>query len=183
MIHTHIFSLQDDETIVAKIGYHWIIFVSIIGSGIFLTFLPPALFIVAIRFDFLMPTPLMLKFILLLYCVWILAIWTNTIAQLTITALNQWVITNRRIVSVDQSGFFNSMIASWQYHNVVEVSAEKRGILQTLLNYGHIEIQTAGMADEYEQMDNVSNPEHVRSLIIDQMDDYTTRRDEMRLGS
>jgi hypothetical protein len=180
MIHTNIFKLQDDETIVAKQGYHWIVYVGIIANGVFLVFLPLILFLFAERFDFLMPTPLTLHFMLLAYTVWILAIWTATVAQLTILALNQWVITDRRIVSIDQSGFFNTLIASWQYNNIVEVSAEKSGILQTFLNYGHIEIQTAGMADDYEQMDNVSDPENVRSLILEQIDAYSTRRNEQR---
>ena len=181
-MNTHIFKLQDDETIVAKIGYHWIIYVGIIINGIFLALLPLILFVVGERTDFFVPTTVTLKGILLLYLVWLLALWTATVAQLTVTALNQWVITNRRIVSVDQTGFFDTLIASWQYNNVIEVSAEKKGILQTVLNYGHIEIQTAGMADEYEQMANVPDPEYVRSLIIDQLDDYSIRRDEIKLS-
>lgn len=181
-MNTHIFKLQDDENIVTKVGYHWVMYVGSIVNGIFLAVLPIIIFIIAEQYMFLTPTPIVLKTILLLYLLWLIALWTATLAQLTIMALNQWVITDRRIVSIDQTGFFDTLIASWQYNNIIEVSAEKKGLFQTMLNYGHIEIQTAGMADEYEQMSNVADPETIRSLIIRQLDDYSIRRDEIKLS-
>ncbi len=54
------------------------------------------------------------------------------------------IVTDKRVVDIDQHGLFNRNSSELEYEAVQDVSAAKHGILQTLFNFGDVEIQTAG---------------------------------------
>ena len=51
-------------------------------------------------------------------------------------------------------------------HNIEDVTAEIRGILGTVFNYGTIYVQTAGRVTHFE-FNNIPNPHRVAKLILD----------------
>lgn len=54
------------------------------------------------------------------------------------------MITNQRVINVDQRGFFNRVITETEYSKIQDVSNSTSGMLGTSLNFGEIAIQTAG---------------------------------------
>ncbi len=58
--------------------------------------------------------------------------------------LDMWIITNERIIDVEQRGLFNRHIAEIPLQHVQDVTIEVRGIIETFLKFGTIRIQTAG---------------------------------------
>ncbi len=77
---------------------------------------------------------------------------------------NVFVITNQRIVDIDQRGFFDRIVSEAPFEKIQDISYRIKGIFQTLFHYGNIQIQTAGTALRLE-LKNIYQPEKVQELI------------------
>ncbi len=78
--------------------------------------------------------------------------------------LDVWILTNNRIISIEQKGLFSRFIAEHDLDVVQDVSVEMQGILPTFLKYGDIHIQTAG-ATQYFIFKEIPYPFDVSSTV------------------
>lgn len=69
-----------------------------------------------------------------------------------------YVLTNYRIVDVEQRGFFYRKFAEASLDKIQDISYETAGILQTVFRYGDVLVQTAGTVDNI-TMEAVSRPD------------------------
>lgn len=76
------------------------------------------------------------------------------------------IVTDRRIVDVNQNRLFSRMISELTLEDVEDVSVEFIGALSTFFNYGDINIQTAGTRNNF-IFHNIANPREVGSIIVD----------------
>ncbi len=58
--------------------------------------------------------------------------------------LDIWLVTNERIISIEQQGLFSRTIAEQKLYRIQDVHAEVHGLIATFLDFGNITIQTAG---------------------------------------
>jgi membrane protein YdbS with pleckstrin-like domain len=79
---------------------------------------------------------------------------------------NVFIITNQRIIDLNQRGFFERVVSEASYEKVQDVSYRIKGVWQVILRYGAVRIQTAGASVELE-IQNVKNPEKIQELIGD----------------
>jgi len=59
------------------------------------------------------------------------------------------IITNERIVDIDQEGLFNRKVSELHFSKVQDATAEVKGIMRTMLNFGDVQVQTAGTQEEF----------------------------------
>lgn len=78
--------------------------------------------------------------------------------------LNALLVTNERVVHVFQKGFFNRMVAETTYDKVTDVRSTIKGMAQTILGIGSIEVQTAGEGENL-RIDGVRQPAQVQALL------------------
>lgn len=55
-----------------------------------------------------------------------------------------WLITNKRIIALEQKSLFNRIISELALKNVQDITIEKNGILPTMLDFGTLFVQSAG---------------------------------------
>lgn len=58
--------------------------------------------------------------------------------------LDVWVVTNRRIINIEQKSLFMRQSSEQKLYRIQDVTAELRGFFSTIFNYGTVYIQTAG---------------------------------------
>jgi hypothetical protein len=80
--------------------------------------------------------------------------------------LNVHIISDRRIVDINQEGLFFHTISELHIENIEDVTSETKGLFGTLFNYGMVYVQTAGTIERFEFV-NVPNPASVERLILD----------------
>lgn len=80
--------------------------------------------------------------------------------------LDVTIITNRRLVDIEQQGLFNRKISEQSLLRVQDVSAKVTGIFQTFFNYGTVLVETAGEEPNFE-LQNVPQPDKVALTISD----------------
>ncbi len=80
--------------------------------------------------------------------------------------LSVQIITDMRMVDVDQSGLFGRKVTEIQIENVEEVTSTSHGILPTLFNFGNVTVQTSGAQIGF-VFESVAHPEQIKKLILD----------------
>jgi len=90
--------------------------------------------------------------------------------------LDVYIVTNERIVDIEQSGMFKRKISELHLYQVQDVKASVTGAFPTMLHYGDIHVQTAAEQENF-VFKAIPNPYRVSKMIADlhqaQIDDVT----------
>lgn len=77
-----------------------------------------------------------------------------------------FVISNQRVISVDQNGFWKRKITETEINKIQDVSSETSGMLRTMFKYGDLVIRTAGVSQGSEiRVKNIANPYQTQQRI------------------
>ena len=132
----------------------------LLASCVFTPFLFPALLAGAnaALFSFLQ------NFFLLI--VWLLSfvIWVDYYFDV-------WIITNRRVVNIEQKGLFSRSISELELEKIQDVTVEVLGIIPTFLNYGNLYVQTAAEEERFAFW-HVPNPYAIKDLLMNLQKSY-----------
>lgn len=165
------FHAQPDETVILQVRKHWFVLLQESVGTILLGLAPIVLISISIRAEIL-PTlsPPLVWFI---YALWLLVVWIALSIIWTVYYLDAWIVTDRRIVSIEQRGLFRRMVTSWRMERVQEVTIHVDNIVETLLGFGSIVVETAGPSDQFARMHGIPHPERIQNAIMRQVDTFT----------
>ena len=106
------------------------------------------------------------QFLLLMYVLFLLGIWVLGFISWTVYYLDTWIVTNRRVIDVNQKALFVREITNLMLEKVQDVTVEVNGILPTLFGFGTLTLHTAG-----ENTDIVirfaAHPQYARDRIME----------------
>jgi uncharacterized membrane protein YdbT with pleckstrin-like domain len=102
----------------------------------------------------------------LLFFIYYLGLLLGALLVFVFYYLSVQIITDMRMVDVDQSGLFRRKVTEIQIENVEEVTSSAHGILATIFNFGNVLVQTSSAINEF-SFENVAHPEQVKKLILD----------------
>lgn len=163
------FELEPGEHVVKEVRKHWFLFLTGLLPFAIIAVIPfalpkllvlaPPLAPYASLFDY--HAPLMRAAL----GVWMLISWTGAWNAFTRYFLNVWVLTNKRIVSIKQRGYFSREVSSLFLTRVQDVTTDVVGILPSLIGFGTIKVQSASEEVEF-IMFGIPRPEQMRDLIL-----------------
>ncbi len=163
------FELERGEHVIKQVRKHWFLFLIELLPYAILALLPfslpallsfiPAITNYGINIDFSAPIGRALLGI------WLLLVWTVAWGAFTKYFLNVWVLTNSRIVDIEQVNFFNREVSSLFLNRVQDVTTTINGIIPSLLDIGDINVQSAGAVNEF-HMRGIPIPNRMRDLIL-----------------
>ena len=76
-----------------------------------------------------------------------------------------WIITDQRIINIEQKGLFIRSMSEVKYTRIQDVTAEEKGVIPTMLDYGDVFIQTAGEKERF-VFRHVPNPYELKDMIM-----------------
>jgi len=79
--------------------------------------------------------------------------------------LDVWIVTDHRIIDSHQVGFFNRIVSEMHISKVQDVSTRTAGLIETLLNYGNVVVQTAGEEQRF-MFKQVPSPTDVKNIVM-----------------
>jgi small-conductance mechanosensitive channel len=99
---------------------------------------------------------------------WLTGFTTFTIAALGWSDyyLDVFLVTNKRIMKVEQAGLFNRVVAELELENIQDITSSVIGPLRTLLDFGDLSIQTASEVNKIQPKD-IPHPVRVRRRIME----------------
>jgi uncharacterized membrane protein YdbT with pleckstrin-like domain len=80
--------------------------------------------------------------------------------------LNMQIITNIRLVDIEQVSLFARTVSELNIHNVQDVTSESHGIFATLFGFGDVYVQTAGAQQRF-VFETIGHPEEIKKLLLD----------------
>jgi len=131
--------LKPDEKIILALHRHWIILVGKLFIVLVLTIVPVfgSLFLLYLNQD------------LILLSLFLAALYFLIVSALTFVFwidyyLDMWVVTDQKIIDIEQHGLFKREVSEFMLNKVQDVTIKIPGMMATILKYGDITIQTAG---------------------------------------
>lgn len=103
-----------------------------------------------------------------------ICIWVFYFHEFVDYYLDVWIVTDQRIISIEQIGLFNYSTSEQSILKVQDVTAEIKGKRQTFLDYGHVHIQSAGEAERF-VFEQVPHPREVARIIMQTQEDALRR--------
>ena len=171
------FELHSDEQVLIERRRFWLPFAAE-SASLFATAVLP---FIAILFSSFLPDALALligvhkTFALFLATAWFLIVWISFFITWTNYYLDVLLITTKRVIDIEQAGLFARDQAELRIENIQDIKVEILGILASLLRFGNIHIQTAGMSKEF-IIKHIHNPHGVKDAIMKQHDLLATGR-------
>ena len=142
---------KPDEQVLVVARHHWFIFLRDLIGILLLFFLP--FFAVPLLTTFLDagggPVTIPDGFGVFFASLWALLLWQMLFARWTDVYFDIWIVTNWRIIDIEQKGFFNRNIATLlNLDHIEDVTTGINSVIGTLLEYGDIQVQTAAHKNE-----------------------------------
>ena len=169
-------ALEPGEEVLREVRKHWFIIVSEL-FGVFLMLLFPffILFILSLvpELHTLINVDLQKYTALITFAVagWSILslmagfmIWTHYYLDL-------WIITDRRIIAIDQIHFFNRNVSIFRLERLQDIEVHINGLIPTLLDFGTLNAQTAGHFESNFNQKGMPDPRKLQALIQQAMDE------------
>jgi len=166
-------NLEEGEAVLKIVRKHWLV-ITLELAGILLGALLPFL-LVAVWLN--IPANLVLaslptdgSLITFGLAAWLLLSTLSGFVVWTHYYLDLWVITDRRIIAVEQVHFFNRNVAIFRLERLQDIEFSIKGLVQTFFNFGTISAQTAGNSDVNFKSTGMPNPDQLQNIIQSAMD-------------
>jgi membrane protein YdbS with pleckstrin-like domain len=106
---------------------------------------------------------------------WTFLMWVRLFSVWTDYYLDTWIVTTKRIIDIDQEGFFRRSVGSFPIVRIQDVSFRQDGVLASLLDYGTLHVETAGSNTEEFRIEHIPNPRGLRDIINKELDQALAR--------
>lgn len=136
--------LAPNETVLLSVRRHWYVFVWPSSGLVFLLIFPALALIFAPLSSLYFFTSFEIRVLLnFLFALYLLALLSSALVTWASFYLDVWIITDRRIIDIEQHGLFHREISEIAMERIQNVTIEFPGVIPTLLKFGNIKIETA----------------------------------------
>jgi uncharacterized membrane protein YdbT with pleckstrin-like domain len=160
--------LSENEKILVVVRKHWLIF-AVEAFLLILAALAPlvvAALVPAGTAQALMNIGVSINFLLLVYVLYVLQLWTFIFIAWTTYFLDVWVVTNHRIINIDQRTLFFRDMTTLMIEKIQDVTVEVRGVFATIFGFGKLTLRTAGENEDI-SLRFAAHPQYAKDMIIE----------------
>lgn len=155
------------ERIVYKVRRSLVTLLPALLGFVLLLLLPGAVYwLLTTLFPTLLLNPLLRPILILFGSLYLLCINLFFYSYFIDFYLDLLVVTNDRLVDVEQRGLFARSISEVDLFQIQDITSEVHGVFASLFNYGVLKIQTAGATQNF-IIPDVPHPHHLRQAILD----------------
>lgn len=165
--------LTEGENLIKVVHRHWFVLVSISFTLLFLAVAPIVGYAFVVLGTFSIFPPVLRELLInkiswgaFAYSLWVAFLWIIFFMEWTNYYLDTWIITDERVISINQKGFFNREIITVRYSQIQDVTVVIRGIIPSFLKFGHIQVESAGEFRKI-MIRQAADPERVKALIME----------------
>jgi hypothetical protein len=98
-----------------------------------------------------------------------LFVWMGAFSTFTNYFLDEWIVTNERVIDVNQKSFWSREVSSLFLDRVQDVDVDITGFFQTLFGFGTVTVESAGAEPGIVHMTGLARPTYVRNLILEEV--------------
>ncbi|PIT88613.1 MAG: hypothetical protein COU29_02460 [Candidatus Magasanikbacteria bacterium CG10_big_fil_rev_8_21_14_0_10_36_32] len=155
------------ERVVYKLRQHPFTFVPALILMFFVMTLPLGLYwIINRNFTPWLESPVGLPLLILFASIYYLFVVLYFYTYFVTFYLNLTIITNDRLVDINQNGLFSRTIAEVDLYLIQDATSEIKGFFPSIFDYGNVMVQTAGSMPRC-TLHNVAHPHELRKKLLD----------------
>ncbi len=159
------FDLQHDtEVVLLVLRQHPIVNVPWVLITLALALIPIFFFPITPIFDFL-PT----RFHLVTALAWYVMVLGYALEKFFVWFFNIYIITDERVIDVDFYNLLFKRMSEAKIEKIEDMTATNSGLLQSVVDFGSLNIQTAGEVPEIE-FEKIPHPSRVQKLLSELID-------------
>ncbi len=166
---------KDDENLLVFVRQHWFLLIAPTIYAI-ITSILPLILIVAFA-SFIVTYPGASVIFMLVWTLYLMCIFYALAYKVVFYILNVWIVTNSRILDIWQKGFFHREVAELHLESIQDISVNTKGIVQSYLNFGNIDIQTAATENHF-TFEEVPNPITIKDAIMNAANVFVQKHDK-----
>lgn len=168
-------ALEKDEVVLKTVRKHWFVIATELATIAVVAILPFFLFILYEIYSqtfasYGVNIPLNPSAVTFVITLWLLFSLIAGFTTWTHYYLDLWLITDRRIISVDQIHFFNRNVAIFRLERLQDIEFQVHGFIPTFLDFGTLSAQTAGHHDHNFRSTGMPQPRELQAIIQSAMD-------------
>jgi hypothetical protein len=148
--------LKEGEKVVKVVHKHWASFIWP-ATKVFLVLVIP-FFLISFLFSNLLG--------LIIFFIWVAVGLGYGFHQWINWYFDIFILTNQRIVNIDQRSLFSRSVSETNYKDVTGVTYEVSGPLAMMFNYGNVKVSVGG-AENAIKINSVADPKGLQELIVD----------------
>lgn len=162
---------QPGEKIVIVLHRHWFVFISRLIRVIIATILPVvAIGIIMSVFNFRLDAGSMsYALVVMTGCIYLLFLLILLYGYWLDYALDVFIVSDKRIVDIEQKGLFNRTVAEERIFRILDVTYEIKGVIPTFFKFGNVYAQSAAERQRF-IFEDVPHPDKVSELILHLID-------------
>jgi len=155
------------ENTVLTFRRHPITLIPLFLTTVILFALPPGAYFLfqILRPELFAQQPIFILF-LLLATAFFLSGWLYVFQSFIDYWLDVFILTDKRILDIEQKGLFNRTVSELRLYRTQDVTAEVKGVLRSLFDYGNVYVQTAGEEERF-HFEDIPHPNHVAKMILE----------------
>jgi uncharacterized membrane protein YdbT with pleckstrin-like domain len=158
---------EPDEQTVFFLRRHWFKMIPVLVCFLLALALPFAAYAaVKMRIPDFFESPGALPLYVLGASIFFLYAWLFLFQSFIDWYLDIWIVTNYRIINIEQIGLFGRTTSELMLYNVQDVTSDIKGFIRTILDFGTIHIQTAGETKRFE-FEDIEHPNHVAKRVLE----------------
>ncbi|MEK7583136.1 MAG: PH domain-containing protein [Patescibacteria group bacterium] len=151
------------ESVLLLLHRHWfVLFVQIVGFAL-MALIP---LILSILIGYVRVSLPFAEYYSLLTAIFYLFWWYGLFYTITMYLLDVWIVTDHRVIDSEQHGFFRRTVAELHLSKIQDISVDITGVIPTFLDYGNLEVQTAGTSEKF-FFKQIPHPNQVKDIIME----------------
>lgn len=161
--------LNVGERVVRYVRRHWFILATQLALPVVLAILPYAVYALVASPSFPLTLPNLAPYMPMLifgYAAWLLLLWMLAFNIWTHHYLDILVLTNERIILIDQRGLFHRTVSSFRLERMQDMYVEVHGIIATFLDFGTVHAETASHSEEEFRAYGMPRPRELKAEIL-----------------
>lgn len=166
MIISNLIKQKSYEKINYLLRRHPITFVPTLFLFLILILIPPGLYLLLNNlFPQLLTSAVFYPPAILIASIYYLSLYIFFYAQFIDFYLDLWIITNDRVVDIEQMGLFSRTISELDLFRIQDVAVNIHGLFPTMFHYGNITVKTASSGSHF-VFHHIHNPNEIRQALI-----------------
>lgn len=157
--------LNPNEKLITSFHRHWIVIAGKMTTIAAMLLIP--LIALIILNVFASNAAALLPLILYLLIVYLLVIALVAFVFWIDYYLDAWVITNQRIIDIEQKGMFRREVSEFMFYRIQDITVEIPSFTATLLKYGNVVVHTAG--EKSFHINQIPNVRGIKDLVLEQV--------------
>jgi len=153
---------KEHEKILVFTRRHWFVLLAPVIGAMFASIIPLILVIFGAK---ILVQYNLSGIFTLCWIIYLMIIWFSLFYKLTMYALDSWIVTDERVLDVSQIALFKRKVSELHLTSIEDTSVHTDGIIQSYLNFGDVEIQTAGATQRF-LFDDVPKPLEIKDTIM-----------------